>query len=155
MSVVLTWEKAKEIAERLKKEGKTLVTTNGCFDILHRGHVDYLEKAQDQGDFLLVGVNSDESVRKLKGEGRPVNTAEDRAYVLSALASVDGVCVFSEDTPEKWLNFIQPDLHVKGGDYRPEDLPETKVVRAYGGEVKIFKYVDGYSTTSTIEKVQK
>ena len=154
MSVVIEWDKAKEIAKRLKEEGKTLVTTNGCFDILHRGHVDYLEKARDQGDFLLVGVNSDESVRKLKGSSRPINAAADRAYVLSALSSVDAVCVFTQDTPEEWLEFIKPDLHVKGGDYLADSLPETAVVRKNGGDVRILKYVDGYSTSETIKKAK-
>lgn len=153
MSTIISWEQARSLSNKLRSEGKTLVTTNGCFDILHRGHVDYLEKARDQGDFLMVAVNSDQSVRKLKGAGRPINTAEDRAYVLSALSSVDAVCLFDEDTPVKWLEFVKPDLHVKGGDYKVEELPETAALRKWGGDVKILNFVEGYSTTNIIKKV--
>ena len=135
-------------------QGATLVFTNGVFDILHAGHVDYLERARALGDALVVGLNSDASVRRLgKGPGRPVNTLNDRMRVVGALRCVDFVLSFDEDTPEALIAKLQPEIHVKGGDYKPEDMPETKVVEAYGGRVVILSFVEGKSTTQIIERL--
>jgi D-beta-D-heptose 7-phosphate kinase/D-beta-D-heptose 1-phosphate adenosyltransferase len=133
-----------------KKRGKRIVFTNGCFDILHRGHVDYLRKAKSLGDILVLGLNSDSSVKRLKGESRPINNEEDRAFVLAALDSVDYVVIFDEDTPKELLSHIKPDLLVKGGDY----TPETVIGKEYAKEVAIIDFVDGYSTTRTIERMR-
>jgi rfaE bifunctional protein nucleotidyltransferase chain/domain len=134
--------------------GKRLVFTNGVFDILHAGHVSYLEQSASLGNLLIVGVNTDDSVRHLnKGPNRPLNSLEDRATVLSALRCVDGVVAFGEDTPEALIELLKPEVHVKGGDYREEDLPEAKIVRAYGGEVVILPTLEGRSTTETLKKL--
>ena len=136
--------------------GRRLVFTNGVFDILHAGHVQYLAAARELGDLLIVGVNSDASVRLLgKGPNRPVNPLEDRAAVLAALRCVDGVVAFDELTPERLISELRPDVHVKGGDYRVEDLPEAKIVLGYGGEVKIIPLLEGRSTTATLRKLEE
>ena len=146
---------ATELVEEAKKNGKKVVFTNGCFDILHAGHVTYLTEAKRQGDILIVGVNSDASVKRLKGETRPINSEYDRAFVLDALKSVDYTVVFEEDTPEELIACLKPSIHVKGGHYKKEDLPETKIVESYGGEVIILNFVEGKSTTNIIEKINK
>lgn len=133
---------------------KKIVFTNGCFDILHAGHVTYLEQAQALGDVLIIGLNSDESVRGLKGVQRPLNELRDRAIILCALASVDHVIPFSESTPIELIKIIRPHIYVKGGDYTPETLPETPTVQAVGGIVKILSFVGDRSTTKLIEKIQ-
>lgn len=136
------------------RAGKTLVFTNGVFDILHAGHVQYLQAARELGDLLVVALNTDESVKALnKGADRPINTLEDRAAVMSALRSVDFVVSFSESTPENLIAEIKPDIHVKGGDYTPEQLPETKIVESYGGKVVILPFLPGRSTTSILQKL--
>ncbi len=136
--------------------GKTLVFTNGVFDILHAGHVSYLEAARALGDLLVVGLNSDESVRRLgKGPERPLNTLEDRMRVVGALRCVDAVLGFEEDTPERLISELRPDIHVKGGDYRAEDLPESSVVQGYGGKVVILPLLPGRSTTSLVKKISQ
>ncbi len=142
------------IIETLKSQGKKVVFTNGCFDILHVGHLRYLNEAKRQGDVLVVGVNSDLSVKRLKGESRPINTEEDRAEMLSGLTSVDYTVIFPEDTPEDLIGKLKPSIHVKGGDYTKEDLPETKIVESYGGEVRILSFVEGKSTTNIVNKIQ-
>lgn len=144
------------IAEALKmRHGKRLVFTNGVFDILHAGHVRYLAEAARLGDLLLVGVNSDESVRRLgKGPDRPINSLEDRCFVLEGLRSVAGVVAFSEDTPIELIRELQPEIHVKGGDYDAESLPETSIVRGYGGEVVILPLLAGRSTTQILERMR-
>ena len=134
--------------------GERVVFTNGCFDIVHRGHVTYLSQAKALGDVLIVGVNSDESVRRLKGEDRPVNSFEDRAQVLAGLSSVDHVIEFTEDTPEALIRLIGPDIVAKGGDYSDETLPEAALVRALGGEVRFLPYLDGASTTGLIAHIR-
>lgn len=137
------------------RRGKTLVFTNGVFDILHAGHVRYLAQARELGDLLVVGVNTDESVRRLgKAPDRPVNPLEDRIAVLSALRAVDFVIPFGEDTPETLIAQIKPDIHVKGGDYTIDQLPETPLVQGYGGKVVILPFLTGKSTTSVIEKIR-
>ncbi len=140
--------------EKLKAQGKKIISTNGCFDILHKGHVTYLNAARALGDVLVVGVNSNNSVKKLKGEGRPVNNAEDRAFLLLALKSVDFVFIFEEDTPVEFLQILKPHVHAKGGDYVAEKLPEYPVLKSFGAEVAIIPFVQGYSTTQTLKVVK-
>lgn len=138
--------------EQLKSKGKTIVFTNGCFDILHAGHISYLSKAKELGDYLIVAVNTDESVKKLKGDDRPINSLEDRMLLLSALTSVDYVIAFSDDTPLELINKVRPTVLVKGGDYKVEDIVGADEVIAYGGRVEIIDYVPGKSTTNIINK---
>ena len=144
-----------DLLKKLRAEGKTIVTTNGCFDILHVGHVRYLEKAKSFGDVLIVALNSDKSVKRIKGESRPVNNENDRAEVLSALRSVDYVVVFDEDSPIDLLLEIKPDVHTKGADYTIETLPEAKGIMEAGGRIEFITFVEGKSTTSIIEKMRK
>ena len=131
-----------------------MVFTNGCFDLLHPGHVSYLRAARALGDALIIGLNSDISINKLKGPSRPVVPEFDRATVLEALESVDAVVVFDEDTPMRLLREVKPAVYVKGGDYRVEDLPEAEVAAEIGAEVKILPFETGYSTTALIEKIR-
>ena len=145
-------EMRKEIV-KLQKAGKRVVFTNGVFDILHIGHLTYLEEAGNLGDILVVGVNSDASVKVNKGDKRPINSEKNRAYVLLGTKFVDYAVIFDEKTPEKLLDVLKPDVHVKGGDYKKEDLPETKIVEGNGGEVKILSFVDNVSTTQIINKI--
>lgn len=140
---------------RLKKLGKKIVFTNGCFDIIHAGHVHYLYQAKQHGDLLVVGINSDQSVKKLKGETRPVHHQMARANVLAALEMIDMITIFEEETPIQLIESIQPDVHVKGGDYKGPDLPEYQSIINYGGQVIIEPFLAGYSTTSIIEKIQQ
>jgi D-beta-D-heptose 7-phosphate kinase/D-beta-D-heptose 1-phosphate adenosyltransferase len=137
-----------------QEQGKKIVFTNGCFDILHRGHVAYLNQARDLGDLLIVGINSDESVKRLKGPERPVNMLEDRAYVLSALKSVDYVIPFEEDTPLDLINLIMPDILVKGGDYTIDRIVGAQEVLAHGGRVEIIPFVPGKSTSAIIDTIK-
>ncbi|MFA5012515.1 MAG: D-glycero-beta-D-manno-heptose 1-phosphate adenylyltransferase [Ignavibacteria bacterium] len=132
-----------------------LVFTNGCFDIIHRGHVEYLNQAKSLGKYLLVGLNSDESVRKIKGEGRPINIEADRAFVLSNIKCVDAVIVFNEDTPYNLIKAVRPDILVKGGDWKENMIVGSDVVKNYGGKVYSLKYVDSYSTSNIIDKIRK
>ena len=137
----------------LRASGKKLAVTNGCFDLLHVGHVTYLEAARNRADALLVGLNSDRAVRELKGPDRPVNGEADRAAVPAALQSVDGVCIFAEPTATRFLSIAQPDVYVKGGDYTLETLnrDERRVVEQAGGKIVIIPLVPGKSTTATIQ----
>jgi len=145
----MTLEEAKSA-----RAGKRLVFTNGVFDILHAGHVTYLEKARSLGEMLIVGVNSDASVRQLgKGPNRPVNTEQDRLTVLEALRCIDGAVIFEESTPEAIIAELQPEIHVKGGDYRAEALPETRIVEGYGGSVVIIPLLEGRSTTNILKRL--
>lgn len=137
----------------LRSQGKTIVTTNGCFDILHVGHVRYLEETKKYGDVLIVALNSDKSVRALKGEGRPINNENDRAEVLNALKSVDYVVLFDEQSPADLLAEIKPDVHTKGADYNEDTLPEAKIIKENGGRLEFIQFVPGKSTTSTIQKI--
>jgi phosphoheptose isomerase len=155
---VVDWPVLLELRERWRRERRTVVWTNGCFDLLHAGHVRSLEAARALGDVLVVGLNSDESVRRLKGEGRPIVPAEDRAAVLAALRAVDHVIVYSEDTPEAALERLRPDVHTKGADYAPPNgkpLPERAVVESYGGRIEFLPLVDGVSTTRLAEKLAR
>ena len=144
-----------DLLKKLKAHGKTIVTTNGCFDILHVGHVRYLEKAKSFGDVLIVALNSDKSVKSIKGQNRPINNENDRAEVLSALRSVDYVVLFDEDSPIDLLLQIKPDVHTKGADYTIETLPEAKGIIDAGGRIEFISFVEGKSTTSIIEKMRK
>ncbi|RKR89817.1 rfaE bifunctional protein nucleotidyltransferase chain/domain [Micromonospora pisi] len=137
-----------------RREGRSVVFTNGCFDVLHRGHVRYLDQARALGDVLVVAVNSDDSVRRLKGADRPVNPVEDRVAVLAALACVDHVVVFEEDSPAALIETVRPDVYVKGGDYPPEMVPEAPLVRRLGGQVRTLGYVPDRSTSAIIEKIR-
>jgi D-beta-D-heptose 7-phosphate kinase/D-beta-D-heptose 1-phosphate adenosyltransferase len=137
-----------------REQGRRIVFTNGCFDILHRGHITYLSRAKALGDVLIVGLNADESIRRLKGEQRPINTLEDRAGVMAALSCVDHIVPFAEDTPAELLKVVRPDVFVKGGDYSRETLPEAALVEELGGRVVILGYLENRSTTSIIERIQ-
>jgi D-glycero-beta-D-manno-heptose 1-phosphate adenylyltransferase len=142
-----------EFLERNKN--KKIVFTNGCFDILHKGHVSYLAEAKKLGDVLLIGVNSDASVKRLKGPERPINNELDRSYVLSQLKSVDFTEIFTEDTPLNLILKVKPHILVKGGDWKIHQIVGGKEVIANGGEVYSLNFVDGYSTTSIIKKIQE
>lgn len=148
---IKTKEEIYLLSSRLKKEGKRVVFTNGCFDILHVGHVKYLQEAKSYGDILIVGLNSDSSVRKLKGPSRPVNTEVDRAYILAALESVDYVVLFSEETPHDLIKNIAPDILVKGGDYEGKEVVGAEFAR----ELRLVQFVDGKSTTATIARIHE
>ncbi len=146
---------SRELTQFLEKnQGKKIVFTNGCFDILHRGHVTYLAEARKLGDLLVVGVNSDASVKRLKGPERPINNESDRSYVLSQLKSVDFTEIFSEDTPLNLILTVKPKVLVKGGDWKIEQIVGGKEVQSMGGQVFSLNFVDGYSTTNLIEKIQ-
>jgi glycerol-3-phosphate cytidylyltransferase len=138
-----------------KERKSKVVFTNGCFDLIHLGHVRYLKEAKNLGDILVVGVNSDESVRRLKGEGRPILPQEARAEIVSSFFFVDYVVIFGEETPEKLISLLKPDIHVKGGDYKEKEIPERRIVESYGGKVVLVDLIEGYSTTSIIEKIKK
>lgn len=146
-------DELKRIREQLKEKGMKVVSTNGCFDILHLGHVRYLEEAKHFGDVLIVMINSDESMKRIKGDKRPLVPQEERAEIVAALECVDYVTIFSESTPEVAIKILKPDVHVKGGDYQPEDLPETKVAKSYGGKVVVVDEVKGKSTTNIIDLI--
>jgi D-beta-D-heptose 7-phosphate kinase/D-beta-D-heptose 1-phosphate adenosyltransferase len=155
MGRVLGWEDARAARETARREGKTVVFTNGCFDLLHRGHVDILAAARAKGDLLVVGLNSDASTRRLKGPGRPLVPDGDRAAVLAALAAVDVVVVFEEDTPLELIRALVPDVLVKGADYRPEEVVGRDVVEAAGGRVELVPLTEGRSTTSLVERLRR
>ena len=154
---IIPWDILPEWRKVLRTTGKKLVVTNGCFDILHLGHVTYLENSRNFGDALLLGVNSDVAVRGLKGPGRPVNSETDRASVLAALQSVDGVCIFTDTAATKFLAAAQPDIYAKGGDYTLETLnqDERRAVESAGGKIVLVPFVPGKSTTNLLEKISK
>jgi len=152
---VLPLDALSEQVANAKSLGETIVFTNGCFDILHAGHISYLEEARALGNRLIVAINSDASVRKLKGTGRPINSLESRMRVLSGLTAVDWVVAFSEDTPKNLLHELQPDLLVKGGDYGVSGVVGADIVQSYGGKVKVLGLVEGISTTRILEKVKR
>ncbi len=142
------------VVRRARAKGRKVVFTNGCFDILHVGHVRYLRKARSLGDRLVVGLNRDASVRRLKGPGRPVNRERNRAEVLAALACVDDVVFFGEATPERLIRAVRPDWLVKGGDWKKKDIVGSVFVESYGGKVRSLPFVDGFSTTATVRKLR-
>jgi D-beta-D-heptose 7-phosphate kinase/D-beta-D-heptose 1-phosphate adenosyltransferase len=152
---VLSEEQLVVAVESARSNGEKIVFTNGCFDILHAGHVDYLSEARTLGSRLIVAVNDDESVRRLKGEGRPINQVERRMIILAALESVDWVVPFSEDTPERLLDRIKPEVLVKGGDYKLGEVVGADIVKRYNGDVKVLKFVDHSSTSDLVEKIRE
>lgn len=149
---IISREEAGNLFTPRFRESHRIVFTNGCFDLLHRGHVYYLSRARELGDLLVVGLNSDASVSKLKGPGRPVNDQQARAEVLGALAFVDHVILFSEETPLELIRVVRPHLLVKGGDYNPEEIVGFREVTAWGGQVRTIPLMEGYSTSSIIRK---
>ncbi|MBP9095245.1 MAG: D-glycero-beta-D-manno-heptose 1-phosphate adenylyltransferase [Ignavibacteria bacterium] len=144
-----------EKIQHLKKDGKKIVFTNGVFDIIHRGHVSYLNEAKALGDYLIVGLNADASVKRLKGDSRPVNKEEDRKFVMENLKAVDEVIIFTEDTPFNLISKIIPDILVKGGDWKEDQIVGSDIVKQNGGKVFSLKFIDNYSTTGIIEKIIK
>ena len=155
MGEIVKREDIRQIVAAHQKAGKTVVTTNGCFDILHVGHVRYLEKTKTFADFSIVLLNSDKSVKSIKGEGRPINNENDRAEILCALSWVDYVVLFDEDSPRDLLEEIKPDVHTKGADYSVETLPEADVILNNGGRIEFITFVEGKSTTNTINAMKK
>ena len=149
---ILNKDNLAEWVAECRAKGSKIVFSNGCFDILHRGHVEYLAKAADFGDEMLIGLNTDASVKRLKGPSRPINDEYARAIVLAGLEFVSAVVLFDEDTPYNLIKAVQPDVLVKGSDYKPEDIVGYDIVTAKGGRVGTIDFVDGYSTTRTIEK---
>jgi D-beta-D-heptose 7-phosphate kinase/D-beta-D-heptose 1-phosphate adenosyltransferase len=150
---IKTKEELAELQLALIKQGKVVVFTNGCFDVIHRGHVEYLDRASRLGDVLIVGLNSDESTRRLKGKGRPLVPQEDRAYVLASLAMVDYVSIFDDDTPLELIKFVKPNVLVKGGDYKLDEIIGREFVERHGGKVLTIPLVPGKSTTEIINKL--
>ncbi len=153
-SKILTHDSLRTKLGMWRFKDRKIVFTNGCFDILHLGHIDYLSKAADEGDLLVIGVNTDESVRKLKGNNRPINNEEQRSHVLASLFFVDAVILFSEETPYELIKTIQPDVLVKGGDYTIDKIVGADIVAAHGGFTKVIPLLAGYSTTLTEEKIK-
>ncbi len=153
MGRVYSQHEMKQQRLRWKEEGKKVVFTNGVFDILHRGHVEYLANAKGQGDILIVGLNSDASVKRIKGELRPIVRQDDRAFVLAGLASVDAVCLFDEDTPIDIITLLVPDILVKGADYTIETIVGRDVVESAGGSVRTIEFVPDRSTTSIVDTI--
>lgn len=144
-----------QFADQLRRRKKRVVFTNGCFDILHAGHVSYLERAKRFGDVLIVGLNSDSSVRKLKGPGRPIHSEKDRARVLAALESVDSIVLFNEDTPRQLICAIKPHILVKGADWSAREIAGAKELRAWGGKLRRIRLLPGRSTSKTIEQAKR
>ena len=152
---IISQDELVQVVQLAHKRGEKVIMTNGCFDIMHTGHIEYLQKARELGDKLVVAVNSDDSVRQLKGESRPLNSLQNRMTMLAALECVDWVVPFAEETPERLYCRVLPDVIVKGGDYQENQVAGGECVKANGGEVKIIKFVDGFSTTRLIEKIKK
>ena len=153
MGQVLRRENVADFVKKLHQSGKTVVTTNGCFDILHVGHIRYLQKTKSFADYSIVLLNSDKSVRSIKGPSRPINNEQDRAEILCALSCVDYVVLFDEDSPRNLLDEIKPDVYTKGADYSMETLPEADIMKKNNTRVEFITFVEGKSTTSTIEKI--
>ena len=154
-SKIVSRESLGKILEKKRSSGKKIIFTNGCFDILHRGHIEYLASASDLGDIFIVGLNSDKSVRRLKGESRPAVDEDSRALTMASFEMVDYVVLFDEDTPSNLIRVIRPEYWVKGGDYQNfEELPEYRALMETGGKVKIVPLVEGYSTTDIYKKIQ-
>ncbi|HAW07612.1 MAG TPA: D-glycero-beta-D-manno-heptose 1-phosphate adenylyltransferase [Bacteroidetes bacterium] len=152
--MILSRENISKISTELQEQGKTIVFTNGCFDIIHLGHIYYLSEAKKLGDYLIIGLNTDSSVKKLKGPERPINSEQDRAMVLDALKSVDFVVLFDEDTPLELIREISPNILVKGGDYKADEIVGADFMKQHNGKVMIIPYLQGKSTTKIIEKIK-
>jgi len=155
MDKIKTFSQIQEIVNSLKAQSKKIVFTNGCFDIVHSGHVDYLKKAKQLGDVLIVGLNSDSSVKSIKGKQRPINNQNDRAVILSAFYFVDYVVIFDQSTPYELINMIKPDILVKGSDWYNKTIVGSDIVIENGGKVVLIEYLEGKSTTTIIEKILK
>lgn len=151
---IISEDELEQVIQIAHKRGEKIIMTNGCFDLMHTGHIDYLQKARELGDKLIVAVNSDESVRNLKGDTRPINSLQNRMIMLAALECVDWVVAFTEETPERLYCHVLPDVIAKGGDYKADDVAGGKCVKANGGTVKIIKYVDGFSSSNLIKKIR-
>ncbi|MEN6445480.1 MAG: D-glycero-beta-D-manno-heptose 1-phosphate adenylyltransferase [Candidatus Cloacimonas sp.] len=154
-SKIIPYAKMDELSKNLRNQGKRIIFTNGCFDIIHSGHILYLENAKAMGDVLIVGLNSDASVKRLKGISRPVNAEGDRALVLAALEMVDYVCIFEQDTPYELIGIIKPDVLVKGGDWQVEQICGADIVQSYGGKVCSLNYEKGISTSEIIKRIKQ
>jgi D-beta-D-heptose 7-phosphate kinase/D-beta-D-heptose 1-phosphate adenosyltransferase len=150
-----TWAEIAIIVKPLKAADKKIVFTNGCFDIIHAGHVEYLQEAAELGDVLIIGLNSDNSVKRLKGKNRPINSQIDRATVLSGLATVNYIVIFEEDTPYMLIDHIKPNVLVKGGDWKPDEIVGADIVLKNGGSVRSLSYKEGHSTSSIINKMKE
>ena len=143
----------KTVIDKLRKQGKRIAFTNGCFDLLHYGHIKYLQEAKRSTDILILGLNSDGSIKEIKGNNRPLNKQADRAKVLSALSCVDYVCIFSQPTPLKLIKLVKPEILIKGGDWEIDKIVGADFVKSYGGKVRVIPYLKGYSTTGLINKI--
>lgn len=154
-SKILSEDNLNDLINEWREKNQKIVFTNGCFDLLHLGHIDYLAKAKDLGDKLIIGVNTDDSVRRLKGVYRPLQDENSRLHILAALEFVDAVILFNEDTPYELIKKIQPDVLVKGADYKIEDIVGYDIVTSRGGSVKTIEYLEGYSTTSIEQRILK
>jgi len=154
MNIIATESNIEKIIADLKSQGKKIAFTNGCFDILHRGHVEYLEQAKNHADILVLGLNTDNSVRRLKGSSRPYLKEQDRAYIVSRLEAVDVVCLFDEDTPLELLKKVRPDYLIKGGDYRLDQIVGRELVESQGGQVLTIPFIEGKSSTSIIDQIK-
>jgi len=155
MNKLKTWKEISELVSELKANNKKIVFTNGCFDILHAGHVQYLAEAKGLGNILILGLNSDNSVKRLKGNDRPINSENERAIVLSALSSVSYIVIFNEDTPYMLIDHIKPNILVKGGDWKAEDIVGSDIVKLYNGEVKSLSFIKGKSSSNIINKIKE
>ncbi|MBU2541184.1 MAG: D-glycero-beta-D-manno-heptose 1-phosphate adenylyltransferase [Candidatus Omnitrophica bacterium] len=153
--IILNQKKLKKILELQKRKGKKIIFTNGCFDLLHFGHIKYLNDAKKLGGFLIVALNSDNSVRKIKGKGRPLTSEKDRLQIISSLEMVDQVTLFNDRTPLKLIKLLNPDIIVKGADWKLEDIVGGDFVKGYGGSVRQIPYSKGYSTSKLIRKIAK
>ena len=151
---IVNRENIENLVKDLRQNNKTIVMTNGCFDIIHVGHVRYLQKTKSLADVLILALNSDKSIREIKGEGRPINNENDRAEVLSALECVDYIVLFDENSPAELLKTVKPDVYAKGADYTLETLPETNVVQSFGGRIEFIDFVAGKSTSNLIQKIK-
>ena len=152
---IFDWEQLKSQLAGWQSSGKKIVFTNGCFDLLHLGHIDYLSKAKDQGNILIIGVNTDDSVSRIKGKSRPITDEKSRSTILASLGFIDAVVLFDEDTPYELIKLVQPDVLVKGSDYKAEDIVGYDIVKAKGGEIVTIDFLEGYSTTSIENKIRQ
>jgi len=155
MNIIWNLDALCQQRQQWKKEGQRVVFTNGCFDLLHPGHITYLNDAKALGDVLILGLNDDASIQRLKGDTRPINPLHDRAVMLAALKSIDAVVAFSEDTPLKLITALMPDVLVKGGDYSIDTIVGAKEIMQAGGQVQVIPFLEGYSSTRLIQRIQR